>query len=142
MPNEEIIHCESVTTSGYVSFLQRTSADIIDMGFGAPYDWPINFDDEVLIVKHDNIPVACMVFRWIEWKKQFFLPHTFVLPDYRRRGIYTRMYARLKEIAASKKAINIVSGVHVNNKIMQDCSERNGRIRMGILYEDRGFSDR
>jgi hypothetical protein len=114
----------------------RAHAEIVQNGHGPRFDWPINHDDEIIVVRYRSVIFACMVFRYTEWNKRFFLALTFVLFAHRRNGIYKMMYERVKEIAKGKGAIVIQSGVHITNKTMKIASESVGREAVAYIFEE------
>lgn len=58
-----------------------------------------------IVAEMDEKVVACLMitFEWSDWRNGLFwwVQSVYVHPDYRRRGLYSRMYSFIKELAAN-----------------------------------------
>ena len=59
-----------------------------------------------LVAEMDEKVVACLMIttEWSDWRNGVFwwIQSVFVIPDYRRQGIYRRMYERVKDLASQE----------------------------------------
>ena len=62
-----------------------------------------------LVTEHEGEPVACLMvtFEWSDWRNGSFLwiGGVYVIQDFRRQGIYRRMYEHLKQMAQTKGGV-------------------------------------
>jgi GNAT superfamily N-acetyltransferase len=62
-----------------------------------------------LVTEHEGDPVACLMvtYEWSDWRNGMFwwVQSVYVQPEFRRHGIYRRMYQALKELALEKGGV-------------------------------------
>lgn len=62
-----------------------------------------------LIAEHQQQPVACLMvtYEWSDWRNGLFwwIQSVYVTQEFRRQGIYRRMYEQLKQMARSEGGV-------------------------------------
>jgi hypothetical protein len=85
-------------------------------------------------VSSRRVPVGVITFENEPALKRVWVFQSYVLPEYRRRGIYTAMWDSLVLHAINEcKAKSIQSGVHVKNVEMRAAAKSQGRIEEFII---------
>lgn len=72
-------------------------------------------------------PVGFLAYSWDEEAEEIWIELSFILPEYRRKGIYTALFERLVQIANRKGASSVRSGIHPNNEPMLKAAVSTGR---------------
>ena len=127
---------EHLTKSGYNQIALEAFSETLKDGNAQTYVLPYSYDDEVIICLVHGEPVGIITFWITEWNETVFIRIAYVKPAYRRRGIHTSMYRKLKEMARKKGAKRIYSGVSVNNSAMLALAKKQGRELVAHMFLD------
>jgi len=83
---------------------------------------------------HDKLPVGVMTFDPEPTLRRVWIFQSYVIPEFRGRGIYTALWNKLVEYATVElKAKSIQSGTHVRNSAMRAVAKRQGRYEESVL---------
>jgi GNAT superfamily N-acetyltransferase len=96
----------------------------------------LHWDDRVIWFEHKREVIAVMTYRVMDWNKTIWIGLSFVCPQWRKRGLYRRMYRALRVIAAKKGIAAIESGISPTNKVMIAAAQRCGRTLSHLVYRD------
>lgn len=95
----------------------------------------------LVAVNHDNLIVASLMVtkEWSDWRNAFiwWIQSVYVLPKYRRKGIYSKLYAKVKELGISNSCCGFRLYVEKNNISAQKTYSKLGMKHSHYLvYED------
>ncbi len=94
--------------------------------------------ESLLVVALDGLQVVgVLLYAVQEYRLSLTVEYGFVHPDYRRQGIYRRLWEEIKLIAAETKIKKVIGITHVNNRSMQTVMEHLGRTVSYLTYEYR-----
>lgn len=94
----------------------------------------LSWDQNAIIAHEEGKVIGVIVYKDQEWRKELHLVLGYVLPDYRRKGVYGALWGELVLIAQETKRPRIAGGTHVNNTSMQAVMEKLGREPVFISY--------
>jgi GNAT superfamily N-acetyltransferase len=94
----------------------------------------INWDDEAILALVNGDPAGVMSFSHIKWERVIWVKLGYVLPEFRRQGVYRAMWNRLVEIAQQRKVPEILGATSVRNAAMQKTMHRLGRTAFALQY--------
>lgn len=81
----------------------------------------------------EQLPVGVMAWSFYKNDKRVWIAMSYVLPEFRGRGVYSAMWARMVEHAATElKAATIESGTHVKNTAMRAVARKQGRFEESV----------
>lgn len=133
-----IEHFEKVSASPAVLHILVAMKDLHDTGW---YDFvpPDVSTDEILVeLTPEGTVIGFMIYRPDTWRSEWFIMLSWVDPDYRRRGIHSKLFAALCERAKTKpNVVKIACATHVENYGAQAAFEAQGRKAVSINYEFR-----
>jgi GNAT superfamily N-acetyltransferase len=81
----------------------------------------------------ERTAVGVITWAHIEWRRELFVHQSYVLPPWRRRGIYTALWGTVVEKARELKVAKICSITHVDNTAMRAAAQVLGRREEGIV---------
>lgn len=88
----------------------------------------IDYDHGAIYATIDDKVVGVISYRHYEWCDMLHIFIGYVLPEYRRSGIYRQLFEKLKEVAKDKKCITIEGGTKPTNdtmlKVMESLDRR------------------
>ena len=96
-------------------------------GLGPSSGLPGYFGDEVISAEADGIPVGFISARVEDKTGSLWAMAGYVLPEYRRSGIYTKLWNELVAFAREKGCTRIEGTTHVNNLSMREFYRSVGR---------------
>lgn len=89
---------------------------------------------EAIVAMDGDKAVGYTAYNVYDWNSSYYIVGTFVLPDYRGKGIATRMFDLLKQRASENKIVRINSSAHHKNHEAQRLFEKQGRQKNSIDY--------
>ncbi|MBC8214973.1 MAG: GNAT family N-acetyltransferase [Candidatus Marinimicrobia bacterium] len=94
-----------------------------------------------LIAEVDGNPVGNLMItkEWSDWRNGYFwwIQSVFIQSEYRRKGVYKRLHANVKQLAKDNNACGLRLYVDKNNSIAQKTYESLGMINTHyFLFED------
>jgi len=133
----DIKHHKKLTRSGAMPLVCISQAEIMRAGHG-DHNLNIDYDDEILCAyeKQTGEIIGFITFMDNDCRYSIFVRLGFVSEPYRRQGVHTALYNKLKEIAAERDVKLIETGIHIDNIKMQKHVEKQGRRKFAILYVD------
>lgn len=78
----------------------------------------VSWDHQALVAFADSVAVGVITWASIEWRREVFVHQAYVLPPWRRRGVYTQLWHALVAKAVELKVPKISLMTHVDNKVM------------------------
>lgn len=81
----------------------------------------------------DMLPVGVMTFTHYPTTKLVWIQQSYVVPEFRGRGIYTTMWRKMVEHAVSLKVLSIQSGTHTRNATMRAIAKKQGRFEEFVI---------
>jgi RimJ/RimL family protein N-acetyltransferase len=91
------------------------------------------WDDRALVAFRGNKPVGVLTFAHIEHLKSFDIRIGYVLPQFRRHGVYMELWNALVALAQEEKIEAIESSTAMENKAMRAAAAKMGRRERGVL---------
>lgn len=98
---------------------------------GPHWDWHLI----AVCTKPHHSFIGCILWHELVFKT-IWIAFSYVLPEYRRQGIYTQLYVELKSHAVGKGFLCIESGVQLTNTAMLAAAQRAGRTPVSNTYSD------
>ncbi|MBK9291479.1 MAG: GNAT family N-acetyltransferase [Bacteroidetes bacterium] len=79
----------------------QLDADILRQGITAVFDHPEKGRYFVALTGHQVIGSLMITYEWSDWRCRtiYWLQSVYVLPDYRRMGVYRALYAHVRALA-------------------------------------------
>lgn len=94
----------------------------------------------VAVNQYDQVIASLMVTKeWSDWRNAFiwWIQSVYVLPEYRRKGIYSRLYSKVKELGISNSCCGFRLYVEKNNLSAQKTYSKLGMNHSHYLvFED------
>jgi GNAT superfamily N-acetyltransferase len=110
-----IEHVKRINATKAVPFLVHAWNELLKAGFCDDMVL-VSWDHEaVLALNARKDVIAAMSFSHIDWRAEICINIGFVMPAYRRRRVYRRLFARVVDIARERGVTNITGGRHVLN---------------------------
>lgn len=81
----------------------------------------------------DGAPVGVVTWEKLGSSNRLWINQSYVKPEFRRRGVYTKMWEYVVEKAKELKVFEIASGTHPNNAEMRAVAKKLGRTETGII---------
>ena len=94
----------------------------------------IAWDHEALVALVDDTPAGVLSYNFSEWQNCFWVNLGYVLPEYRKQGVYRALWAELITRAQTAGALTIEGSTHVDNKALQRVASKLGRAPSSITY--------
>lgn len=109
-------------------------AEMLENGLALP-EVLINWENHAIVSLMEDKPVGVIVWTKAEWKSEAYINLGYVLPAYRRRGVYASLFGALIERARDLKLNHIRGGTKISNHAMRAVAEKQGRREVGVdLY--------
>ena len=93
----------------------------------------IGWDDKALVYRKGGVAMGVLTFDLTEWRKEIYVKIGFVLPQYRRKGVYTALFDCLTEYARRKGIKFIVGATLTANAEMRATYKKQGRAEFAII---------
>lgn len=131
-----IRHVDSINGTPLVSLVVAGWHELFEAGFAAP-DVGISYDHKAYYAEMAGSGeiAGILVYNDEEWRKAFFVTLGYVLPKYRRAGVYRKLWEALVAGATEKGRLRILGATHVNNETMRAVHESLGRKETFVTYE-------
>lgn len=81
----------------------------------------------------EMLPVGVVTWDYGDIEKRVWIYQSYVLPEFRGRGIYGAMWQKLVARAVELKAVSIQSGTHVQNTAMRTIAKKQGRYEETVI---------
>lgn len=81
----------------------------------------------------DMVPAGVTTWEYDASIKRVWIYQSYVLPEYRGRGIYNALWARMVQHATELKADSIQSGTHIRNSAMRAIAKKQGRYEECVI---------
>lgn len=84
----------------------------------------------------DRLPVGVITFEHEAMQRRVWAFQVYVLPEFRGRGVFTAMWAKLVEHSTEiLKARSIEMGTHVRNSAMRAAAKRTGSVEEAVFLK-------
>lgn len=107
----------------------------------------VNWEHDALVAWRegpDPIPVGVMSYHYADWTKEVHIPLGYVVPQFRRQGVYRALWDTLVVRAHELGAVLITSSTAAGNHAMRDCAAQLGREDVGRVLRyrvEKGIGD-
>ncbi len=131
-----MLHFNEVNMTPVVPLVHRAYDELMTAGL-ADYEVALSHDDKAVVAfTQDNIIAGILVYRELKWLRQWWVLIGWVAPQYRRKGVYTRLWAELVKRARKNKNIESITGAtSVLNERMREVNASLDRIPHTISYK-------
>ena len=123
----------------YLGFAVQAHAALLDEGLADPTTAMVGWGTSAMVahVGRDMLACGIITFNHAEWDNRFDIGVGYVMPDYRRRGIYRLMWDELVLEAQRLKVARIYSAVKISNASMMKVATALGRHAesFNVLFE-------
>ena len=108
--------------------------ELIQKGLVANYVQPIAWDSQAVVSYLDDadVPVGLITYAHQKCNKLFVITLGYVMPVWRRRGVYTELWERLVVEAQDAGVQVISSSIHVDNMPVRELSKKLGRAEVSV----------
>lgn len=97
-------------------------------------EFTVFHDTEALIVFDGSTPIGLMAFTYVAWRRVIHVNLTYIVPEFRLMGAYSRLWEQMIQHAKKVGAVRIEGGVSVINKAMIGAAIKSGRTHVANLY--------
>lgn len=94
-----------------------------------------NYDQKAIVALDGPVIVGLMLIEDCKWKNSLMVVLGYVVPTYRRKGIYTELWNRAVEKAQELERVLIEGATYIDNRVMQAVMDKHGRKAVSINYE-------
>ncbi len=120
-------------TLGLSALYMQALVDMFEHGVGpgdggVPYYWK----DKAICAVLDGEIIGFIAYRLEDGDGALSLMCGYVVPMYRRGGVYTKLWSKLVEIAKESKCARIWGSTHVDNKPMREFYKKLGRVETHV----------
>lgn len=126
---------EKLTNCPALPLIAAAWMELLDKGFVCG-SIPVGWDHSALWLEDNGKPVAILTWNFQDWNRDFWINLAYVLPEYRRQGLYGQLHMEAKRLAAEKKASSISSGIGITNEPMRVAAEAMGRKPLYVVYRE------
>lgn len=113
-----IKHYDGCSNTPANLFIMKAYVDLVENKF-ADNVYGANWDDKVIAAFIKNQCVGVLNWEKVKWNRTIVIKIGYVDKDFRRKGIYTKLWNELISKARDEKIYIIEGGTYVDNKIMQ-----------------------
>lgn len=96
----------------------------------------LQWDQSLVWASVGPIPVGLIAWTYVESQQTIWIWLSYVKPQYRRKGVFRKMYSRLQQVAIEKKAVKISGGMKFNNLPMMSAARKCGRAQESITFSE------
>jgi len=132
MAEINVHHYDGVPRTPALLLALKGNVEIVEAGFAVPAVH-FNWDSKAVVASIDGVPCGVITWNHTEWMKQVDITVAYVLPEYRRRGVYRAMWEALVEKAKVVGALEIMSNTAVANAPMRGAAAAVGRSEGGVI---------
>lgn len=125
----KLIRVPQLGGTPFLGLAVQVHAALIEEGFADPTAQMVNWDTRAVVALsgRELTPAGIITYSAMEWIKCFDIGLGYVLPDWRRRGIYRQMWDELVAVAQEQKIAKIYGAISINNAPMLKVSVALGR---------------
>ena len=135
MKKIQIKYTDRISGSECGWFSKKSSVDVTTDGFGYSDLMSDPSDEAYYVVDNDKV-VGILVFYINKRVKSCWISHAFIDKEYRRKGMYVRMYKKLRARCIRKNCRSIAGGIKPENKAMIATAKKIGRELVGLRYAE------
>lgn len=119
---------------GASAFMTATMNDLFHLGYG-PNEGatPWYYKDKVIVARWNDEIVGLIAYRFEKGDGSLWVILGGVKPNYRLRGCYTKLFAKLVEVARKEGAVRIEASTHVTNNAMRCFNKKLGRTETHVI---------
>lgn len=131
--NYSITKYDGICNTPALALLVRAQAEMLADGT-APLEVIIGWDDLALVAWSGTLPVGVISYKHEKWRRVVWAQVSYTLPDHRRAGVHSALWARLVyEALQLPDVTQIQSGVHIYNFAMLAALAKAGRQRISVV---------
>jgi hypothetical protein len=125
----KILRVPQLGGTPFAGFAVQVNAALLDEGFADPFVSMVGWDTAAVVALsgRDLTPAGIITYADSKWRKCFDVGMGYVLPDWRRRGIYRAMWDELVLAAQEQKVARIYGAIMVSNAPMLKVAVALGR---------------
>lgn len=127
-----IEHVKQLSGNEAMAFAIHANAELIRTGMADGYVCIVNWDDYAIVAKHDNKVIGIITYSIQNWTNSYFVRIGYVIPKYRNKGIYKRLWGRLVEEAHSNSIKCIYGITKVENTALREVAKKLGRVEESV----------
>lgn len=127
-------HVEKVVGTPAPAIIARAWVDLLEQGLIQDHMIPIGWDDSAFYITDGDRFVAVLSYFAAEWNGGAHVKVGWVAPEYRRRGLYRRLWSALVERAREKGWMRIEGATAANNAPLQAFAASVGRELTAFSY--------
>ena len=135
MPTIEIEESDHLNHSAAFALAARGWAENVSNGVG-PREATLHWSHKTLAARINGAVVGVLVWDKLEANREAWIVLGYVDPEFRGRGVYTKLYRHLLDIAKREKLRCVSGGVSITNHAMRAVAERQGRIAVALTYSE------
>ncbi len=135
---QTIEHLEQLSGSDAFLFIAKGWIEMVEAGHtdGSSPSW--SWDNQVVVARAPGGGiVGAIAWSYVKWSRQVFIHSGYVLPEFRRQGVYASLYANLKWKAKDLGALTIEGGVSPKNPAIIAAAVKQGRKPVAISYQEK-----
>lgn len=111
---------------------QRASAELIENGFGQRIVG-LHWSYDCFVAYNNTTPVGFVIYEdRVKSYKDLWLHLSYVIPEHRGRGVFSKLWAALIEKAQAVEGLSINSMTHPANLVMRSVAKMQGRTEVGV----------
>jgi predicted acetyltransferase len=130
----KITHLDQLGGSDYIKFAVEAHADLLRTGMASPNVIHVHWEDKAVVTLHsDNNPIGIITYAKQDWQKLYSIKIGYVLPGFRKTGIYKSMWNALVEKAREDGMNEIIGTTKMENHQMRSTALALGRKEYGII---------
>lgn len=95
----------------------------------------IHYQQDCVVAMIDDAPVAVIVYKVYAEENYLFIYLGYVRTEYRGRGLYSKMWQHVKNVAEKAGVSKITSVTHPDNLEMRQIYSKQGRLPSAITYD-------
>jgi RimJ/RimL family protein N-acetyltransferase len=131
--NLEVCHYEGLNHTPAVALAQQGWAESIKDGLSEPIV-ALGWDQNAIVASiEDGTPVGVLVWAKQDWGKQIVVVFGYVLPEFRRKGVYDKLWLALVDKAKELKITRILGETHIDNQAMRAVAKKHGRHERSVM---------
>lgn len=130
----ETVDVPRIGGTPFHGFAIQVHAALLDAGLCDPRDSLIWHTDGAVVSRVGEQLVGAITYHYYEESKSLWATAAYVLPDWRRRGIFGLMFEELVKVAERRGAGRIEAGSLVSNAIFNKVAVASGMAVVGYTY--------
>jgi GNAT superfamily N-acetyltransferase len=127
-----IKHYEQINFTPAIPIAVRGQHELLEAGLSEPVAL-FHWENRAIVAFHGQTPVGVIIWDLAAHRKEANIIIGYVVPEYRRAGIYKRLYAQLIKVAKEKGCNHIRGYTSVRNTALRSFAKTAGRSEMGVM---------